>query len=122
MNNPNEFFAQCQQILDERSKCRCDNRRFFAELGRAWTAQLSIFLADQGIILSRPCGSQDEAVQACVDASFPELPGWLVAYMFAVQKLLRATHDPTQRDHSLDAVNYTWIAYDERVAGAKKSS
>jgi hypothetical protein len=129
MNNPEKFFKECQRILEDRSNvdCRLSNRRFLDELGKAWAAQLEIFLASQGIGLCQP--TEPSKISNTVrldfglkDVSFPPIPGHLVATMFAVQKLFRGTLDSDKRDHAIDAVNYTWIALDERIPSAKQTS
>lgn len=142
MGGPNEFFIECQDVLRERAACRFGDRRFLVELGKAWTAQLEIFLASrgiglcqQGVLAHHSVGDErtkDEILEAAAKKNkllyvhksqpFPPIPGHLVAAMFAVQKLFRGTLDPDKKDHAIDAVNYTWIAFDERASNAKQPS
>lgn len=130
MNNPSNLFKECQRILEERRSCRFGDRRFLVELGKAWAAQLEIFLTSQGIVLRSlalnaviPEGdkrSEEEVLTAAgSNAPFPPIPGHLVAAMLAVQKLFRGTLDPDNKDHTVDAINYAWIAFDERTSSAK---
>lgn len=135
MKNPNEFFGECQDVLEQRASVRSGDRRFLAELGKAWAAQLEVFLASQGIALHRQEPRPNSQKPNCADCKkhvncsvcftagvvessnavlLPPIPGHLVAAMFAVQKIFRGTFDPDEQDHAVDAVNYMYIAFDER--------